>query len=510
VTENAGALTYADRVRLEALRYAVSPEAAAYLAIMRTFTGGISGLLSDQSAAEVQQRLRDEHRIELDLDTVDDRLSFLVEHGNLARSPRETEARSIREYLRTRSRYQLTQRGETVHRHVEELLDSAETAREVSSEMLGALLAGLRHLNAYDEFAVAAAQPDDLAREITTLFAQFERLVDSTRDFYAYLSEVLRRFDLDREQFQAYKAALLDYLSRFVDEIQLHMPQIGDAIIAVVPVASRLVARANTGQRLVGLDGGRAKRARGLAFEDWPALRTWFLGEPGREADAAQVRRLATDAMGALLANLRRIVSSGSAETSRYRDLITLAGWFDNADDDTAHALWAAAFGLFSARHLGFAAEPVPPTTSWCQAPPAEVPVTLRSTGDRTMRGRPGRPADYSDAKARRLAEHDAAERRRRAALGELGQLRGRIGHAKLSDDARRTLLDLYGRALLAAGKPLHPGDSVTSDIQGAVRLVVHRTPGSHTVIVSPQGRLELVELSLDVHTAEAIEEATA
>jgi hypothetical protein len=78
-----------------ALRYATGEESATYVAIMRTFTGEISGLLSDQSASEVAARLA-ELGIELDRETVDDRLSYLVEHGNLARSPRETEARSLR------------------------------------------------------------------------------------------------------------------------------------------------------------------------------------------------------------------------------------------------------------------------------------------------------------------------------------------------------------------------------------------------------------------------------
>ncbi|WP_454810634.1 DUF2397 family protein [Paenarthrobacter nitroguajacolicus] len=54
-------------------------------------------------------------------DTVDLRLSYLVEHGNLARSPRETEARSVRDYPSNRARYQLTQRVEVVHRQVDEL-----------------------------------------------------------------------------------------------------------------------------------------------------------------------------------------------------------------------------------------------------------------------------------------------------------------------------------------------------------------------------------------------------
>ncbi len=87
-----------DRVRLEALRYAVNEESAQYIAVMRTFTGGLSGLLSDRSAAEVAATLAEEG-IELDTETTDTRLSYLVEHGNLARSPRETEARSLRDYL---------------------------------------------------------------------------------------------------------------------------------------------------------------------------------------------------------------------------------------------------------------------------------------------------------------------------------------------------------------------------------------------------------------------------
>jgi len=82
-----------DRVRLEALRYAVNEEAAQYIAIMRLFTSGLTGLLSDQSASEIATALTEVGH-DLDDDTVESRLSYLVEHGNLARSPRETEARS--------------------------------------------------------------------------------------------------------------------------------------------------------------------------------------------------------------------------------------------------------------------------------------------------------------------------------------------------------------------------------------------------------------------------------
>ncbi|MGI9001172.1 MAG: TIGR02677 family protein [Pseudonocardia sp.] len=508
-----GDLPHVERVRLAALRYAVNDEAAAYLAIMRMFTGEIASLLSDQSAAEVAQRLAAQG-FDLDTDTVDSRLSYLVEHGNLARSPREAEARSLREYLQNRARYQLTQRGELVQRYVEELLGHAEAAREVSTEMLGGILAGLLALGRLDDAGVAAADPDELARDIGTVFAQFERLVSSTRDFYTYLSQVLLRYDLDRAEFQVFKTALLDYLQRFVDEIARHMPQLAEALRMVAPRVPALCARANAGQRLLGVHGDTARRGKGLDPDDWRSLHAWFVGGAGRDSDAAGVRRLATDAMRALLVNLRRIATSSQREQSRYGDLLKLAGWFATADDDTAHALWASAFGLYSCRHLAFAAdddaEPVPATASWWRTPSAEVPVALRRYGERAIRGRTGRRDDYAQAKAARLAEREATERRRAAALAEIAAKAGRLGAVRLSDDARAALLDLYARALVGRGRPLGLGDTAEVEVAGGealLRLAVSRTPGASTVISSPAGRLELVDLTLvvdDLHERRA------
>lgn len=497
-----GALPLDARVRLEALRYASGEEAATYIAIMRLFTGEIASLLSDQSATEIATTLT-EQGFEIDTDTVDDRLSYLVEHGNLARSPREVEARSLREYLQNRARYQLTQRGEMVHRFVEELLGHTDTAREVSTEMLGGILAGLTELGRLDEAAIASADPDELARAIGTLFAQFERLVSSTRDFYTYLSQVLVRYDLDRDEFQAFKTVLLDYLQRFVDEIGRHMPQLSDVLVRVEPRVPALCARANSGARLQGVDGSVARRTQGLDPADWTGLHAWFVGGAGRDSDAAGVRRLATDAMRALLVNLRRI-AGGRREQSRYGDLLTLARWFDTADDDTAHALWAAAFGLYSCRHLAFAADddadPVPATASWWRTPSADVPVALRRHGARTIRGRSGRRDDYSTAKAARIAERERAERDRAAALAEIARHRGDLGAIRLSDRSRAVLLDLYSRAMVGNGRPLGDGATATTEVTAAGwRLVVRRTPGEGTVVTSPAGRLEMCDLTLSV-----------
>ncbi len=60
----------AERVRLDALRYATGEEPATYVAIMRTFTVEFPGLLVDQSASEVTRRLT-ELGFELDRSAAD-------------------------------------------------------------------------------------------------------------------------------------------------------------------------------------------------------------------------------------------------------------------------------------------------------------------------------------------------------------------------------------------------------------------------------------------------------
>jgi uncharacterized protein (TIGR02677 family) len=503
-----------ERYTLAALRYAVNDEAASYLAIMRLFTTGMSGFLSDQSAAEVAERLV-EVGLALDQDTVEARLSYLVEHGNLARSPRETEARSVREYLSNRSRYQLTQRGELVHRQVEQLLAHTEQAREVSSEMLPGILEGLELLSSWATSSAVDVEPREVAARISTLFAQFELLVSSTRQFYSYLSHVLTRFDLGRDEFLMFKGALVDYLQRFVDEVSRHMPQLAEVLREIEPHVSALCARAGEGQRLIGVDGSVARRAAGLNPDDWVSLHVWFVGAPGRRCDADNVRSLATDAMRSLLVNLRRIAAGADRQQSRYADLVELARWFDGSSDEGAHELWAAAFGLYSARHLGFAADddadPVPATASWWQTPVAHVPVNLRRYGDRRSGGRSGARVDYSEAKRSRIADRCRAHERQQEALRELARHCGTLEAVHLSDAARQALLDLYSRALSGHGRPLTGGavarHAAPVDAQRIV-LSVTEAPGETTVVTSPQGKLSFTGLRLQLDTDDVAEQS--
>lgn len=481
-----------DRHRLQAYRYAVVEESSSYVAVMRVFTDGVAGLLSDLSAAEVQVSL-DTRGVALDLDTVEARLAYLVEHGNLARSPREAEARSIREYLTARARYQLAPRGEMVHRQVEELLGSAGRAREVSTEVLPILLEGLEQL-ADPERATAGA--------VTALFAIFERLVVSTRDFYTHLGEVLARADTDRESLAAYREVLLDYLQRFVEEVRRHEPLVIEALARVDVEA--VLARTQDGLRLTDIDGTAARRSRGLQPDDWGSLHSWFRGTSGRRSDAEEIRALATRAMGTLLSGLRRAVA-GDGERSRRAELLRLAGLFDRADDQTAHRVWARAFGLYPSRHLSALpeVEDVPATTSWWDAPAADVPLSLREYGERSTRGRSGKREDFGASRQRRLEERQQVERARDAALDELRELPERpLAEVRVTDAARAALLDLYAQALAAAGGPLERGAGFARASVGDLALVVRRAVGVTTTVRSPSGTLQMIDLELTLEQA--------
>ncbi|MGH8826354.1 MAG: DUF2397 family protein, partial [Jiangellaceae bacterium] len=262
--EQTDQLGTAERIRLSALRYVTAEEAGQYVAIMRVLTGAVAQLAADFSAAEVREALADRGLL-LELDTVEARLSYLVEHGNLARSPREATARSLSEYLATRSRYQLTQRGELVHRHVEELLESTEGAREASAEMLPAIDESLRALIDLGQSGrLGVADPQEIAQRIVTLFVQFGELVTSTRAFYTYQRETTSRYDLDLAQVTAYRDVLIAYLQEFVDDVGRYELVIGEALDWIRPLVPALLGRAAEGIRLVDDTGRRARRATGL------------------------------------------------------------------------------------------------------------------------------------------------------------------------------------------------------------------------------------------------------
>jgi uncharacterized protein (TIGR02677 family) len=481
--------------RLTAYTYLTVPDRATHLAIMRVFT---STLLADLSAHDVAGRLPDGP----DPDTVAAKLEQLKTWGNLLPSSRPVKAASIREYHRARSRYQLSPLGERIQRQADEILAIADAAREVSREMLGLVARGLQELDTAAQ-APGGVEPHESLERISTLFAQFGQFADSVRDFYAYLGQVIFRYDLDSAEFSGFKDLLLDYAETITEDVAHFAPQIEESLTSLWPRLPAILDRIDqSDQGLTALQQAsiEIQRSRGRDLGDWAGLREWFIDDAGQGSQVDQLRAATLRALQALLANAKRMIRSATSELSRRKDLLRLAGWFDAADDATAHDLFVAAFGLYSARHLSAAPDAdrdVPAMTRWWDGPVAAVPVALRERGSRTPRGRAAAAEDYTGQREQLRAEAAEAARRQHAAAAELRAASARIAEVRLSGAATGLLLDLVARSL--AGAPPGFAEITGTDDDLDLRVRLTRSPGRRTVIRGADGDFALDGLTLAV-----------
>jgi uncharacterized protein (TIGR02677 family) len=243
--------------------------------------------------------------------------------------------------------------------------------------------------------------------------------------------------------------------------------------------------------------GGAVERARGRTPADWAELTDWFVDRPGSPSQVTALRDATARAIGALLANVKRATSGGALLPSRRAELLKLARWFQECPPERAHAVYAAAFGLFSARNL----LPAPEhdgddeRTPWRDGPVLDVSVSVRSRGDRGARGRPARILDDPIGRESLLTQARHADRRRRSAAAELAAAAGDLERAELSPDALSALCELLTLAM-AQREHTRDAGSAADPVRG-LTLTVTPTVGHTTRIRSAAGTLTLTDTSL-------------
>jgi uncharacterized protein (TIGR02677 family) len=477
--------TSADRSRHGLVVYLTVEESNDYLAIMDLFS---ATLLTDLSADEVSNQLT-ERGLSLDRDVVEERCRQLVRWGNLVSSLRDARVSTVAEYIRSRSRFQVSKLGGRLHREAVAILHASDGAREVARELLGQIVQSLDRILAMLEHPGTNA--DALAGEVTTIFSNQRLFTDSVRDFYAYLAGILSRYDLGGEEYAQFKELLLVYIDLITADVNRHAPAVAHRIGLVLKLIDPLLDTLATLPGLTLPDGTPVERVPGRTRSDWEELAYWYddHGASGPE----QLRAAAGQALGQLITNAKRLLDSSGTGFSRRADFLRLARWFSAAEDDGAHRLYAAAFGAYPSRHLLFGPEePDPrtgPTASWWDSDPVRVPVSLRERGDRAMRGRSSRVPDPTADRLRLIAEAEREAEQRRSAAAELA-LTGGLHRATISPAARDLLLELVADLLAR-----HRDETVDHDAGLRLRAV----PGADTVVDSPDGTTTFVGLSLSI-----------
>lgn len=387
------------------------------------------------------------------------------------------------EFERKNLQWSLTPRGEAAVGGVLHALDALRVAVGLQPAVLDAIGDGLAELGDL----LAQPQTSDGSARIHIGLAQVEShlssLVTSVRQFNGHLQRLLREDANDDSVFADVKRRTVTYLEEYVEGVERPQRRLVTAIERVDEAGvSVLFDQALAGANLAPVAGGDPAPA-WLAERQrrWQALRAWFAPEDAAPARISGLLDIARTAIIELLRVLERRWDSRRRSASVANDFRRLASWFADAPGDAeAHRLFAAAFGMWPARHSHLASvdgAARAPTTSWCEAEPVEVAPALRTSGSLTSRGRLhpiGDPRRFRAQRQRQqaeaLADHDTV----RAALETNGSVRlSAFDHLPI--DAFAELL-----ALLAAGleAPLD-GDGTRRALSADGRVeVTLRDPG--------------------------------
>ncbi|MGE3287368.1 MAG: TIGR02677 family protein [Pseudonocardia sp.] len=483
--------------------FAYVTESPEYRSILGVFAGTFFAELTPD---DVTARLADTG-VALPVETVAQRLESLRGWGNLEVSASVGAVSTVADYYRRRNRYLITRVGQEVHELVEGVLAQVDEVRDVSLGRLDVLAAALEALLRLE---VESAGPAVLADAVRAVFDPHRAFSAEITQFFAAINQWQARFDLDETEFAFFSEVLVGYVGERLESLERKARPIARLLDELAPRIPVLVARAQDGLAArvaeAGLTDVQVRPGHGGTLADWENLGAWFRGRPGTASRVATLGRDAVNAVRTLTQNLTRLSRSGLGGSSRRADYLRLATWYDAAARERPHELprlTAAAFGMFGCRHLGSASgdedDPVPSATSWWDAPPARVPVSLRERGDTTNRGRSARIVDRSTERehllARRRAEEETIAAARSELLAAVAMDGALADGTAMSTTALRALQRLLGPAVAAMG-PI--GEKGESEADG-MRCIVERRPGESTAVRTPAGTLVLRELVITV-----------
>jgi uncharacterized protein (TIGR02677 family) len=490
--------------RLRLFSYVTADNRLAYLWVLRAFDAARANyhvLLHTSDVTTALQDLAGVHPdcpgpAELELPRL---LDALVEWGVLDRAQDGSRATTLAEYRNRHSVYQLTEAGYRAHRAVESVLSASMADANLSRLVFADLLADLSALAT----ANTAGDAEEVYRKLNRLDRSLADIAERAARFYHMLGDLSRTNDARPEIFLAHKDALLVHLRDFHDELQRYSPRLRQAVEAVeVTGLERLLeAAAEADDRLFSTPAERLDDWR----RRWAGLRSW-LAPPGADqsSEADRLADATIAAIGDVVALLRRVTEARRGGVSRESQLRHLAEWFTSLpDQESAHALFDAAFGLGGPRHVSVAyddPDAAPTRRSWWDVPAVELSRTLTETGREPGSGN-GRPArlDRSTAERRRLREAQLADERRMVEAG-LALADSGLDHHVL-DEAQTAMLRRLLDLALAARVPGALNSPIAAAAYG-VRLLLTPAAGRFSTVETVHGRLHIDGYRLQVESA--------
>src|SRR3984885_10258965 len=322
-------------------------------------------------------------------DQLTEALDQLAKWGNLRADVDTSRVTTVEDFHRKRSLYQLTAEGQAAEQAIEFYADAVGRPGQLQSVALPVIAGQLQGL-----LALATESDPDPAKTHLLLLSVAERfssLADNAQAFMSALRRAIDFSDGDVDGFLAYKERLIDYINRFIADLANSGAQIavllGDLEAVGHDRLLELAARREAADAIPeGEDTAESlskaeKHALHAWRIRWRGLVVWFTsGNAAHPSQARLLRQAHVTAIKQLIDAVGLLNERRSGRSDRSADFRALARWFAEApDEDAAHRLWRAAFGLCPARHLSVTGETadawqdLPAGTAGGGAPPVHI-----------------------------------------------------------------------------------------------------------------------------------------
>jgi uncharacterized protein (TIGR02677 family) len=324
----------------------------------------------------------------------------------------QDKAKTEADFVRTRDRYQLTSEAADLHRWLRRRIDEDAVATSAAA-FAPAVIA-----DRLDETVLALAERDHVgaAQAWAQVRTTLKDMAEAASIWQSRMASALAGSP-DEEKMRRLRETLMAYVTVWGAGVDSYSPRIREAIKRLNESTTDEDWRA---MALAGVDADAAEEiVRAITQGHKDAARTldvWFRPGPGQ---ALRLRRQVRDAVTPLLRGSRALLATGGRVTRR-AELLRIARAVESASsDEDAWRVWCAATGLWAGRHLsGTPAEPdAPARTSFWEAPPVPIDVTLRRRGTQSVKGRPAHVPNHREA--RQAARHAAAAQRAAAERAE-------------------------------------------------------------------------------------------
>lgn len=447
--------------------------------------------------ADVLRLLREEGYLDpLGNEDLRDALDHLVELG-LVESFRDYTApvASLSEGVRRQEAWALTKKGRIVVRAVRDAVNDLDRALQLPPRLLDTIEGTLRrilgHLDGDGEL---------LAPDLLLIKAHLEQLQSAAGDFYAAVGALVQHDVTDNTVFVASRERILLVLQQFARQTQRSLQRVRRAVGELRGCGYASIAeRALPGAGVIDAAGQQAwvdenrQRLEGID--------AWF-------APQGSIERLIDSAAGAIHTLLGAIerrfyaTARGSDPGADFRQLARML--HAQPTEPQAHRVFAAAFGLWPARHPARPdADDVAASAPAADAAVCVIPLSLRPV-DRASRSA-GRERKIPDVSADRAA----AEAKAAAEMARIGRLAANLATPGAVGLDHFTGLDAEHTALLvrlleAALDAFDPGEGLgVAATMGCQLRLWPGQPGKIATVEFSEGTLTAPDVRVEVSLAE-------